>query len=125
MALILEPRSLKPPIQFNRAVVSNTAAENRTAYVRTDGLLRQSGSNQGLRYAAAANNAAGVEIAITFDSPELATNELAAAQAGVTWTVLTTPTLAAGDVLVDSESLHPTVIRLKFTNQGQLTVTCN
>lgn len=125
MALILEPRSLKPPIQFNRAVVSNTKAENRTAYLKTDGLLRQSGSNQGLRYAAAANNAAGVEVSVSFDDPELATNDLAAAQAGVTWTVLTSPTLAAGDVLVDTDSLHPTAIRLKFTDKGQITITCN
>lgn len=121
--IIARPRHGWPQYQFQRTEVVNDAAAAAVAYVPTDGLFRQSGTNQGLRFTNDKSSAAAVAVAVTTDPVQLALNPAAGVQTNVTWKTL--GNAAAGDILVDADGLHVTAVRLTFTNIGRVTITAN
>lgn len=122
MSVTITPRGHSAFQQGQRVTVNNSGGAAK-AYVPADGLVRQSGTNQGLRFVNHASSATSVVVDYSVDHPELAQNQGAAAQAGVTWVTL--GTVAAGAALPDTVGFQPTVIRLTFTGMASVTITCN
>lgn len=122
MSVTLTPRGHNLFQQGQRVTVNNSGGAAK-AYIPVDGLLRQGGTNQGLRFVNHAASAGSVVVDYSVDHPEIAQNQGAAAQAAVTWVNL--GTVAAGAALPDTISFQPTVIRLTFTGKASVTITCN
>lgn len=122
MSVTITPRGRNLFQQGQRVTVNNSGGVAK-AYVPVDGLLRQGGTNQGLRFVNHAQSLTSVVVDYSVDHPELAQNQGADAQAGVTW--ITLGTVAAGAALPDTVSFQPTVIRLSFTGMASITITCN
>lgn len=123
MPIYIVPRGKNAIQQFQRTEVANTTAGAATAFVRTDGLLRQNGTNQGLRFINNAASIAAIQVSVSSDPPELASNPAAAIQAGITWKVLGSP--VAGATLVDTDGLSPSTVRLVFSAVGSMVITAN
>lgn len=125
MAIRIIPRTKVgwPQNQFQRIEIVNDAAASANALIPCDGLYRQSGTNQGVRFEVDKNAAASVTIYGTMDQQNIALNP--AFDANVTWNQIGSSAVAAGDIMVDTESLHLTAIKLAFTNVGRVVISTN